>query len=119
MYYRSKSIVTPQVVIYYSKNRLSYNRLGITTGKKIGNAVKRNRSRRIIRQAYREVSPYIRRGYDFVLVARGKTPFLKTDDIRNQLIYQLNERNLLIKLPADYTPSKKTAAAVKKEDGKE
>ena len=119
MYYRSKSIVTPQVVIYYSKNRLSYNRLGITTGKKIGNAVKRNRSRRIIRQAYREVSPYIRRGYDFVLVARGKTPFLKTDDIRNQLIYQLNERNLLIKLPADYTPPKKTAAAVKKEDGKE
>ncbi len=116
MYYRSKSIVTPQVVIYYSKNRLSYNRLGITTGKKIGNAVKRNRSRRIIRQAFREVSPYIRRGYDFVLVARGKTPFLKTDDIRNQLIYQLNDRNLLIKLPEGYTPPK-TAAAVKKEDG--
>lgn len=110
MYYRAKSVVTPQVVIYYSKNRLSYNRLGITTGKKIGNAVKRNRSRRIIRQAFRESSPYIRRGYDFVLVARGKTPFLKTEDIRRTLLLQLNERNMLIKLPDDLAKTQKSAS---------
>ncbi|MDO4459682.1 MAG: ribonuclease P protein component [Clostridia bacterium] len=101
MYMRGKSIVTPQIVIYYSKNRLGFNRVGITTGKKIGNAVKRSRSRRIIRAAFREVSPYIRRGYDFILVARGKTPYLKSTDIKEQLISQLDSCHLLVKKPEE------------------
>lgn len=90
-------MVTPSVVIYYSKNRTGELRLGITTSKKIGNAVKRNRARRIIREAFRNVSPYLRRGYDYILVARGKTPFLKSTDVEKQLIISLKERNLYLK----------------------
>ena len=97
MYARGKSIVTPSVVIYYSKNRTGDLRLGITTSKKIGNAVKRNRARRIIREAFRNVSPWLRRGYDYILVARGKTPFLKSTDIERLLIATLKERNLYLK----------------------
>ena len=51
--------------------------MGITTGKKIGNAVKRNRARRIIREAVRALLPEMRSGFDIILVARGKTPYLK------------------------------------------
>lgn len=90
-------MVTPSVVIYYSKNRTGELRLGITTSKKIGNAVKRNRARRIIREAFRNVSPYLRRGYDYILVARGKTPFLKSTDVEKQLIISLKERSLYLK----------------------
>lgn len=97
MYARGKSMVTPSVVIYYSKNRTGELRLGITTSKKIGNAVKRNRARRIIREAFRNVSPYLRRGYDYILVARGKTPFLKSTDVEKQLIISLKERSLYLK----------------------
>lgn len=97
MYARGKSIVTPSVVIYYSKNRTGDLRLGITTSKKIGNAVKRNRARRIIREAFRNVSPWLRRGYDYILVARGRTPFLKSTDIERLLIATLKERNLYLK----------------------
>ena len=97
MYARGKSIVTPSVVIYYSKNRTGELRLGITTSKKIGNAVKRNRARRIIREAFRKISPYLRRGYDYILVARGKTPFIKSTDVERQLIESLKERNLYLK----------------------
>ena len=78
MYTRGKSIVTPSVVIYYSKNRTGQLRLGITTSKKIGNAVKRNRARRIIREAFRTISPYLRRGYDYILVARHPIPKIDT-----------------------------------------
>ena len=55
--------------------------MGITTSKKIGNAVERNRSRRIIRAAFRENLPSIKGGYDFVFVARSRTRHLKSTDV--------------------------------------
>ncbi len=51
LYYRGKSAVHPMLVTYVRKNRLNHTRVGITTGKKIGKAVSRNRCRRIIRAA--------------------------------------------------------------------
>jgi ribonuclease P protein component len=96
IYARGKSVVTPQIVIYISKNRQKTLRIGITTSKKIGNAVMRNRSRRIIREAFREISPQIKRGYDIILVARGKTPYLKSTDVKNQLIRQLSKEKLFV-----------------------
>ena len=32
LYSKGKSAVTPYLALYYRKNRLGYNRLGITTG---------------------------------------------------------------------------------------
>ena len=81
IYTRGKSYVSPVVVTYVLKNRSQNVRVGITTGKKTGNAVKRNRSRRIIREAFRQAAPQVREGFDFVLVARGRTPFVKSTDI--------------------------------------
>ena len=49
LYSRGKQAVAPTMVLYTRKNRLKENRLGITTGKKLGNAVQRNRCRRVIR----------------------------------------------------------------------
>ncbi len=67
------------------KNRTNNIRFGMTTSKKIGNAVKRNRSRRIMREAFLSLLPHLKRGYDIVLVARGRTPYLKSDDILSEL----------------------------------
>lgn len=55
--------------------------MGITTSKKIGKAVTRNRARRIIREAYRQLEPSIKPGWDLVLVARSRTPTCKMQDI--------------------------------------
>ena len=41
LYARGKSYVTPLVVVYVMKNRTKNVRVGITTSKKIGNAVLR------------------------------------------------------------------------------
>ncbi len=86
IYNRGKSIVTPEVVIYLSKNRQQNVRVGITTSKKIGNAVKRNRARRVIREAVRPLIKDVKNGYDIILVARGKTPFIKSTKINSVLI---------------------------------
>ena len=66
LYKRGKSGVSPILVTYILKNKTDNLRYGITTGKKIGNAVKRSRARRVIRAAFRELSPSLRTGYDIV-----------------------------------------------------
>lgn len=95
LYRKGKSLVTPLVVIYYRKNNCNINRYGITTGKKIGNAVKRNRARRIIRAAFEQIAPEIKGSYNFVFVARGKTPYVKSRDIKKVMKKKFRENNLI------------------------
>jgi len=95
IYARGKSYVSPLVVVYSLKNRTKNVRVGITTSKKVGNAVQRNRSRRVIREAFRALAPRVRPGFDLVLVARGKTPYVKSTDVRRQLERQLQAAGLL------------------------
>lgn len=88
--------MTPVLVVYVMKNRGRGLRVGITTSKKTGNAVKRSRSRRVIREAVRALAPRIRDGYDLVLVARGKTPFVKSTQVQEALEQQLSKAGLLL-----------------------
>lgn len=96
IYRRGKSFVSPVLVTYVYKNKMGTNRYGITTGKKIGNAVKRSRARRAIRAAYDSLYPEIKNGYDFIFVARGKTPFVKSQIIEKAMRKQLLEADVLI-----------------------
>ena len=84
-------------VVYYRKNGTSQNKLGISTGKKTGNAVIRSRCRRIIRQAYRENEQLIPRGYNIVVVSRAGCGDVKSTDIsrffRTKLIPAMNDPN--------------------------
>ena len=93
-YARGKSFVTPIVVVYVLKNRCHCLRIGITTSKKIGNAVQRNRSRRVIREAARFLAPKIKDGYDLVLVARTKTPYVKSTEVTKALEQQLEKAGI-------------------------
>ncbi len=61
-------------LLYAMPNALPYNRLGITAGKKVGNAVMRNRAKRIIRAAYTAAEKDMPRGMDLVIVARSSLP---------------------------------------------
>lgn len=72
------------VTVYYRKNPRGLTRLGITTGKKVGNAVTRSRCRRIIRAAfYRCDFP---KGYDYIVVARSGCGEVKSTNIESFFI---------------------------------
>ncbi len=96
LYNRGKTVTDPALVVYYSKNRAGICRIGITTSKKIGNAVERNRSRRIIRAAAAEVLAEVSPCWDFVFVARSKTKYLKSGKIADIMRKMLTDEGILV-----------------------
>ncbi len=95
LYGRGKSKVHPALVTYVMKNRAGFCRVGITTSKKIGNAVERNRARRVIREAYRTLAPSITGHYDIVFVARTRTHHIKSTALTTVMAAQLTELGLI------------------------
>lgn len=93
LYYRGKSCAKPAIVVYGMKNRFGSVRVGITTSKKIGNAVERNRSRRVIKAAFQSVlkNNRINGNWDFVFVARTKTKFLKSTKVEKYMLEALEQ----------------------------
>ena len=94
VYNRGKNVVSPILVTYVVKNKLGINRIGITTSKKIGNAVERNRARRIIKVAYRNCYSQIKTGYDLVFVARNKTVKSNSNQIYDVMKLHLSHLNI-------------------------
>ena len=80
LYNKGKSAVSPYFAVYCRQTRRPYSRLGITTGVKLGKAVKRNFVRRRIREVYRLHEDAFCPGWDIVVVARSRAveaPFEK------------------------------------------
>lgn len=94
-YMRGKSYTNPALVTYVIKNRAGLCRVGITASKKIGNAVQRNRARRVIRESFRMIDLPIKGNFDIVFVARTKTVFKKSTDIYEVMISQLKQAGLI------------------------
>lgn len=90
LYRKGKSQVHPVLVTYLLKNRLGQTRVGITATKKVGCAVERNRGKRLIRAAFRELAPEVPSGYDLIFVCRGRTPHCKMQQVRSVMKKQLD-----------------------------
>ncbi len=70
LYGRGKSFVHRGFVTYILPNKSGGIKYGITVSKKLGDAVKRNRAKRLISAAFRQCTPNIKQGFDMVFVAR-------------------------------------------------
>ncbi len=95
VYGRGRSCTSPALVTYCLKNRAGVCRIGITTSKKLGGAVERNRCRRVIREAYRHLACQCAGGWDIVFVARFKTLRCKSTDIEKTMQGQLQKLGVI------------------------
>ena len=90
LYTRGKCVASPAFVLYYGRGKNGRVRLGITAGKKIGTAVKRNRAKRVITAAFDQCLPKIKKGYDFVIVSRSRVLSLKSTAVAEMLFAVLS-----------------------------
>jgi ribonuclease P protein component len=65
-------VVTRRFVFLFSARKEGdVVRLGITASRKVGNAVVRNRAKRLVREAFRSTRTFWRPGIDMIVIVRG------------------------------------------------
>jgi ribonuclease P protein component len=79
VYAAQKVIHAPNVVLFFCPNGMLQSRLGVSVGRKHGNAVRRNRIKRVLRAAYRQSQHLLPGGYDYVLVPRREIEYTTAD----------------------------------------
>ncbi len=116
LYKKGTSAACRSFIIYCRKNNLAGkgtrypNRLGLTVSTKIGCAVKRNRCKRVFREAYRLMEDRIPDGWDIVLVARSVTPGLPLNTVKKDLAYALKKLGVTVdKLSVDESRNSTTS----------
>ena len=86
IYNRGKSVGERYVVLFFRPNHLPYNRTGFLASKKVGNSVKRNRAKRLMKESYRAISYMLPEGYDFIIIARNTICGKKCAEVEKSLL---------------------------------
>ena len=95
VYKQGKSKGSRFAVILYKRNGLRFTRTAFVASKKVGNSVERNRSRRLMRAAYKALESNVKSGYDIIFVARAAIIGCREPEVEKQLKRALDSAGIL------------------------
>ncbi|OJF97187.1 ribonuclease P protein component [Alkalibacterium sp. 20] len=98
VFHQGQSMANRQFVIYHlPKEGQTHFRVGISVGKKLGNAPKRNAIKRKIRHCFIEFDQEdkIKPDLDFIVIARQPVSTMDFHEIKKSLLHVLNRSNML------------------------
>ncbi|MBX6770227.1 MAG: ribonuclease P protein component [Chloroflexi bacterium] len=90
-------------VVQAAPNEAGIVRVGIIVSKRLGKAVRRNRVRRLLREASRRLCDYIPGGWDLVIIARPAIVGVALTEITEVLANTLRRAGLLTERPIEGT----------------
>ena len=96
LYNKGNTAASPYLAIYCRKNRREGNRLGLTTGVKLGHAVQRNRVRRRLREIYRTNEQRFLPGWDIVVVARSRAVHASFQELTKSYLALAKKAGILV-----------------------
>lgn len=70
VYRTHSSFADKRLVMYIRNNGESFNRVGVSVSKKVGNSVVRHRIKRLVKEAFRNSEDMFNNGLDIVFVAK-------------------------------------------------
>jgi ribonuclease P protein component len=82
---REGSVLHSKRVVVYVAPGAGKSRAAWIAGRKVGTAVARNRARRVLREAWRELSAQVPESHDVVVVARQEIRGAKTQDLVDEI----------------------------------
>lgn len=87
-----KSIGNKVFSIYFLKHDEEYPKFGIAVGKKIGNAVTRNKYKRIIRNIADNNKLLFKKDYDYIIIIKRKCLDLSFKELNDNLSELVKEK---------------------------
>ena len=90
-----KAFAHPFIVLITLPNGLQHSRFAVSAGRTIGNAVQRNRAKRLIRAALRPLVPVINPGWDLLIMARRPMLTATYSDTIKALLSLLSRADLV------------------------
>ncbi|NOU94764.1 ribonuclease P protein component [Paenibacillus sp. LMG 31456] len=94
VYRGGKSVANHQFVLYsYARHQQAGFRLGISVSKKLGNAVVRNRIRRMVKEIVRLNAQRFPVGYDLILIARKPVVGMAYAEMEKSIFHVLKRAN--------------------------
>ncbi|MDR0922460.1 MAG: ribonuclease P protein component [Lactobacillales bacterium] len=90
VFHKGQSCANRNFIVYQiSKPQQTHFRVGLSVGKKVGNAVTRNAVKRKIRQALLEEKGHIRPTIDFIIIARPQAANLTMSEVKKNIEHVL------------------------------